>query len=41
MAVLRYRLYDIDLVISKTVVFAGLAGFVTAVYVAIVVGIGR
>ncbi|MDP8927061.1 MAG: histidine kinase [Actinomycetota bacterium] len=39
-AVLRYRLYDIDLVISKTVVFAGLAGFITAVYVGIVVGVG-
>lgn len=39
-AVLRYRLYDIDVVISKTVVFAGLAGFITATYVAIVVGVG-
>ncbi len=39
-AILKYRLYDIDVVISKTVVFAGLAGFITAVYVAIVVGIG-
>jgi signal transduction histidine kinase len=33
-------LYDIDVVISKTVVFAGLAGFITVVYVAIVVGVG-
>jgi signal transduction histidine kinase len=39
-AVLKYRLYDIDLVINKAVVFAVLAGFITAVYVAIVVGIG-
>jgi signal transduction histidine kinase len=39
--ILRYRLYDIDVVISKTVVFAGLAAFITIVYVAIVVGIGR
>ena len=39
-AVLRYRLYDIDLVINKAVVFGLLAGFITAVYVAIVVGIG-
>ncbi len=38
-AVLRYRLYDIDLVINKAVVFAVLATFITAVYVAIVVGV--
>jgi hypothetical protein len=39
-AVLKYRLYDIDLVINKTVVYTLLAAFITAVYVAIVVGIG-
>ena len=39
-AVLKYRLYDLDLVIRKTVVFALLAAFITAVYVGIVVGIG-
>ena len=39
-AVLRYRLYDIDIVISKTVVFGLLVGFITLVYVAVVVGIG-
>jgi signal transduction histidine kinase len=39
-AVLKYRLYDIDVVINKTVVFGTLAAFITAVYVAIVVGIG-
>ncbi len=39
-AILKYRLYDIDVVINKTVVVAVLAAFVTAVYLAIVVGIG-
>lgn len=38
--VLKYRLWDVDLVISKTVVFGGLAGFVTVVYVGLVVGVG-
>jgi signal transduction histidine kinase len=40
-AVLRYRLYDIDIVINKTLVFVVLAGFITAVYAGIVVGLGR
>jgi signal transduction histidine kinase len=39
-AVLKYRLYDIDFVIRKTVVYAVLAGFISLVYVAIVVGLG-
>jgi signal transduction histidine kinase len=39
-AVLKYRLYDVDLVIRKTVVFGVLAAFITAVYVAVVVGLG-
>jgi signal transduction histidine kinase len=40
MAILKYRLYDIDVVINKTLVYGSLAAFITAVYVAIVVGIG-
>jgi signal transduction histidine kinase len=39
-AMFKYRLYDIDIVINKTVVVALLAAFVTAVYLAVVVGIG-
>jgi signal transduction histidine kinase len=39
-AVLKYRLYDIDVVISKSVVFGSLAGFITVVYVGIVIGVG-
>jgi signal transduction histidine kinase len=39
-AVLKYRLYEIDVVVRKTVVVAVLAIFITVVYVAIVVGIG-
>jgi signal transduction histidine kinase len=39
-AILRYRLYDIDVVINKTVVFGLLATFITVVYIAIVVGVG-
>jgi signal transduction histidine kinase len=39
-AILKYRLYDIDMVINKSVVFGAMAAFITAVYVAIVVGLG-
>ncbi len=39
-AVLKYRLYDIDVVISRTLVYGALAAFISLVYVAIVVGIG-
>jgi signal transduction histidine kinase len=39
-AIFKYRLYDIDVVISKTIVYGSLAAFITLVYVFIVVGIG-
>jgi signal transduction histidine kinase len=39
-AILKYRLYDIDIVINRTVVYGSLAAFISAAYVAIVVGIG-
>ena len=39
-AVGRFRLFDVDVVISRTVVVAGLAGFITAVYAAVVGGVG-
>ncbi|HTT53314.1 MAG TPA: histidine kinase [Streptosporangiaceae bacterium] len=39
-AVFKYRLYDIDVVISKTIVYGSLAAFITTVYVLVVVGIG-
>ena len=39
-SILKYRLYDIDVVINKAVVYGVLAAFITVLYVAIVVGIG-
>src|SRR5439155_5772008 len=39
-AILKYRLYDIDVVISRTLVYGSLAAFITTVYVGIVVGVG-
>jgi signal transduction histidine kinase len=39
-AVLKYRLYEIDVVISKAVVYGTLAVFITLVYVVLVVGVG-
>jgi signal transduction histidine kinase len=39
-AILRHRLYDINVVINKAVVFAALAAGITLLYVGVVVGIG-
>jgi signal transduction histidine kinase len=39
-AVLRYRLYDIDVVIRKTVVIGVVVGFIAVVYVGVVAGVG-
>jgi signal transduction histidine kinase len=39
-AIMKYRLYDIDVVISKTIVYGSLAAFIMVVYVVIVAGIG-
>jgi signal transduction histidine kinase len=39
-AILKHRLFEIDIVINKTLVFGALAAFITAVYVGIVVGVG-
>ncbi len=40
-AILKHGLYEIDVVINKALVLGCLASFITAVYVGIVVGVGR
>jgi DNA-binding SARP family transcriptional activator len=39
-AILRHRLYDIEVVIDGTVIVAAVAGFAALVYAAVVVGVG-
>jgi signal transduction histidine kinase len=39
-AIMRYRLYDIDVLISKAIVYGGLAAVITAVYILVVINIG-
>jgi signal transduction histidine kinase len=39
-SVLRYRLFEIDVVINRALLFGAMAVFISAVYVAIVVGVG-
>lgn len=41
LGIVRYRLYDIDVVINKTVVYGGLAVFIGLAYVVSVVGAGE
>ena len=38
--IFRFRLWDVDKLISRTLVYGVLAGFVSAVYVGVVVGVG-
>jgi signal transduction histidine kinase len=40
LAVLRYRLYEIDLVVNRALVYGALALTITAVYIVVVAGIG-
>jgi signal transduction histidine kinase len=40
-AILKHRLFDIDVVINRALVYGALAGFIGIVYVALVVGVGE
>ena len=39
-AVLRFRLYDLDVVVRKTLIYGAFALFATAIYLGLVVGVG-
>ena len=41
MGILRYRLWDIDVLVSRTLLSVGLAAFIGVVYVVVVVGLGH
>jgi signal transduction histidine kinase len=41
MGILRYRLWEIDVLVSKTLLSVGLVGFIGTVYVGVVVVLGR
>jgi len=40
LAALKYRLYDVDLIVNRTLVYGALAVLITLIYVALVVGVG-
>src|SRR5207237_5903336 len=39
-SVLRYHLFDIDVVINRALLFGALAVFIAAIYIGVVVGVG-